>query len=120
MKVGLAAVDEEHGVRLAVKTREVDLLEPWWPIDVVLAVVAAAAGWRGGRPLVLLQRLDVILEGSDRARELLDHRSQIVVGFGGHNGGGRRRRRWRAGWWLGDVEGLIGGVGSRGRRSPDL
>jgi hypothetical protein len=43
MKVGLAAVDEEHGVRLAVKTREVDLLEPRRSIDVVLAVVAAAA-----------------------------------------------------------------------------
>ena len=91
MKVGLTAVDEEHGVRLAVKTREVDFLEPWWPIDVVLAVVAAAAGRRGGGRLVLLQRLDVILEDRYRTHELLDYRSQIVDGFGGHNGGGQRR-----------------------------
>jgi hypothetical protein len=97
VKVGFTAIDEDQWIGLAVIAGEIQLLEPRWPVIVVLAGAhlgargRRAVGGEGGDGFGIgldrkLQRLEGGGEGLDRGLE--------VVGVA-HVGCTRRDRRCR-------------------------
>jgi len=106
VEVGFAAVDEDERTGLAVVAREIHLLEPRWPIIVMLTEGLLAVGARQpiGREIGdgLGVGLRGGLEGFDGCNKGL-HGGLEVVHLVAHGGGTRRsrrgRRRWRRCGW---------------------